>query len=74
MKTTTDFFEQASGLFLTENLDYGAFDDILNKGEVLPVSEDYENWDPDYLEGVIEDVAFELLKAYRLGEKSIKRK
>ena len=64
-----DFFYQASGLFLTEHLTSEEFDNILQKGEVLPICEDYEGWDPDYLESKINEFASELLKAYEEGKK-----
>lgn len=63
----TDFFYQASGIFLTENLTANEFDDILSKGDILPVCSDYESWDPDYLEERIDEVADELRQAYHKG-------
>ena len=47
------FFREASGHFLTEELTWEEFDKILKDGEVLPAAEDFEGWDPDYLEGQI---------------------
>jgi hypothetical protein len=63
----TDFFYQASGIFLTENLTANEFDDILSKGDILPVCSDYESWDKDYLEERIHEVASELKIAYEKG-------
>tara|TARA_R100000951_G_C2638716_1_gene180168 strand:- start:1472 stop:1678 length:207 start_codon:yes stop_codon:yes gene_type:complete len=64
-----DFFYQASGLFLTKNLTSDEFDDILQEGRVLPICEDYETWDPDYLKNIIYRFSSELLKAYEEGKK-----
>jgi hypothetical protein len=62
-----DFFKQASGLFLTEHLTQEEFDNILSKGDILPVCSDYESWDPDYLEQRISEVDDELRQAYHKG-------
>ena len=62
-----DFFKQASGLFLTEALTYDEFDEILERGECLPVTEDYEGWDVDHLENAISMFAEELEEAYNQG-------
>lgn len=62
-----DFFYEASGLFLTENLTPNEFDDILSKGDILPVCSDFEGWDSDYLEQRIDEVACELRSAYKKG-------
>lgn len=62
-----DFFKQASGLFLTEALTYDEFDDILKRGECLPVTKDFENWDVDHLEHTINEFAEELEEAYNQG-------
>ena len=62
-----DFFYKASGLFLTENLTPIEFDDILSKGDILPVCSDYEGWDSDYLEEKIGEVASELELCYNEG-------
>ena len=67
MTEEKDFFYEASGLFLTENLTPIEFDDILSKGDILPVCSDYEGWDSDYLEQRIEEVACELRSAYKKG-------
>jgi len=62
-----DFFYKASGLFLTENLTLNEFDYILSKGDILPISSDYESWDVDYLEEKIRDVASDLELFYNKG-------
>lgn len=67
MKEEKDFFYKASGIFLTENLTLREFDDILSKGDILPVCSDYENWDKDYLEERILEVADELEMSYNQG-------
>tara|TARA_R110002049_G_scaffold116934_1_gene269800 strand:- start:571 stop:1137 length:567 start_codon:yes stop_codon:yes gene_type:complete len=67
MTKEKDFFYEASGLFLTEGLTVNEFDDILSKGDILPVCSDYEGWDSDYLEQKIQEVACELRSAYKRG-------
>lgn len=61
-----DYFYEASGFYLTEYLTYEEFDDILKRGEVLPLAADYEDWDPDYVEEQIEILAnkFEEIRNY----------
>jgi len=58
------YFREASSEFLTEALSYEEFDKILKDGECLPVSQDFEDWDPDYLEKYIKRVAKKMQKAY----------
>ena len=67
MKEEKDFFYKASGIFLTEHLTLREFDDILSKGDILPVCSDYESWDKDYLEERIHEVADELRMSYNEG-------
>lgn len=67
MTKEKDFFYEASGLFLTENLTLHEFDDILSKGDILPICSDYEGWDSDYLEQRIEEVACKIQSAYEKG-------
>ena len=59
-----DYFYEASRLFLTEPLTYDQFDETLQKGEILPICEDFEGWDPDYLESKIKELA-ETMKKIR---------
>lgn len=68
MEKSIDFFAMASNLFLTQETDYEEFNSILNKGEALPKSEDYKNWDVDYLEEHIKKFADLLEKAYKMGK------
>ena len=51
------YFKEASAHFLTEELTFEEFDKILKDGEILPICEDYEGWDVDYLEKHIKDIA-----------------
>ena len=70
-KTESDFFIEASGLFLTKQLTDDEFDEILDKGQVLPVCEAYEDWDTDFLERSINQTASALFTAYQEGIDSI---
>lgn len=58
-----DYFTRASGLFLTEYLTRDEFNETLENGRSLPLSENYEDWDPDCIEQHIEGTADEMKKA-----------
>lgn len=68
-KGASDYFAKASSVFLTEELDGDELNEILEEGKCLPVSEDYEDWDPDYLANAIDQVAELLAEAYNEGLK-----
>lgn len=56
-RPTNKQFARASAFFLTEELTRDEYNDILLDGEILPTSEDFEDWDVDYLEQQIELLA-----------------
>ena len=68
MKESIDFFAMASKHFLTQEMSYKEYDRIVMEGEALPKSEDYEDWDVDYLEEHIKQFANLLKKAYKIGK------
>lgn len=68
MKNSIDFFAMASKHFLTQEMSYKEYDRIVMEGEALPKSEDYENWNVDYLEEHIKQFAGLLEKAYKMGK------
>ena len=55
-----DYFEEASGWFLTEKLTWEEFDKTLTDGFPLPLAPDYANWDPDYVESQIKALASDI--------------
>lgn len=63
-----DYFYEASGWFLTENLTWEELDKLGHDGIPLPLSEDYENWDFDYVEERIEMLAEDM---ERIAKKAV---
>lgn len=51
------YFAEASAHFLTEQLTHKEFDKLLKDGVCLPTSDIYSDWDVDFLENAIKEVA-----------------
>lgn len=61
-RPTNKQFARASAFFLTEELTRDEYNDALADGRDLPVANDFEDWDEDYLESQIDLLAEEFKK------------
>jgi len=61
-------FELATGLFLADYMSKDEVNRMLDKGECLPVCQDYEDWDTDYLLKKIEEVESTILKYHNKNQ------
>ena len=71
MKNSIDFFEKASSLYLKEEMKHGDFVNILYNGEIVPVNDNFSDWDIDYLEEEICKAANLLKACYDEGAEQI---
>lgn len=85
MKNSIDFFEKASSLYLKEEMKHGDFVNILYNGEIVPVKDNFSDWDIDYLEEQIcktanllkacyDEGAEQIYSKFKIGDKVAKNK
>lgn len=72
VKNINYFFSLASGHFLTEFISLDKYEDILSKGDSIPLTEDFQDWDVEFMKELILSIANDFLSEYKQTLKEAK--